>query len=146
MVRRLAWVFAIAGALIFAGLAAVLVSGESHIRIPAIAALVTFAAIILSHLGGIEWGLALQERQVNDERDRGIALALGIVPALAAWGVLWLPSPQWQVGASAGLFAAVWVADLWLARHGMLPPWFIDLRTAISAVVVLILAIAWFLL
>lgn len=146
MVRRLAWIFAIGGAVVFAGLAALLLSGETRIRIPATAALVTFSAIVLSFLGGIEWGLALNERQADD-RTRAVALAIGILPAFAAWAVvLWLPSATWQIGAAAGLFAAVWASDLWLSHHGMLPPWFVDLRTAISGVVVLILSVAWFLL
>ena len=42
--------------------------GGSHVRVPAIAALVTWAAIVLSHLGGIEGGLALREELANDER------------------------------------------------------------------------------
>ena len=57
--------------------------------------------------------------------------------------VLWLPSVHWQVGAAAGLFVAVWAADLWLARHGLLPAWFVDLRTGISAAVVLAAEAAW---
>jgi len=61
MVRRIVWIFSIAGAVVLAGITAMLFSGQSHIRVPAIAALVTFAAVILSYLGGIEWGLALSE-------------------------------------------------------------------------------------
>lgn len=145
MVRRIYWLFSIAGALIFAGITAALLSGDNHIRIPAIAALVTFAAIILSHLGGIEGGLALREERGN-EATRAIALGLSTVPSLAAWGVLWLPSPQWQVGSSIALFVAVWAADLWLARHGLIPSWFVDLRTAVTAVVCVILGVAYYLL
>lgn len=145
MVRRIAWLFAVTGALIFAGITAALLSGDNHIRIPAIAALVTFAAIILSHLGGIEGGLALREEGGN-EATRAIALGLSVVPALAAWGVLWLPSPQWQVGSSIALFVAVWFADLWLARHGLIPSWFVDLRTAVTVAVCVILGVAFYLL
>ena len=83
MVRRIAWIFAGAGALIFAAITAALVSGDSHIRIPAIAALVTFAAIMLSHLGGIEGGLALRE-EGGTEKTRAVSLVLSIVPSLAA--------------------------------------------------------------
>ncbi|HSN22202.1 MAG TPA: DUF3429 domain-containing protein [Usitatibacter sp.] len=145
MVRRFAWITAIAGSVIFAAITAALFSSQSHIRIPAITALVTFSAIILSHLGGIENGLALRE-EAGTEATRATALVLGTVPSLAAWGVLWLPTPHWQVGASLALFAAVWAADLWLARHGLVPAWFVDLRTAVTAVVCVILAIAWALL
>src|SRR2546423_5901092 len=107
---------------------------DSHVRIPAIAALVTLSAIVLAHLGGIEWGLALREESGN-ETTRAIALGLASVPSLAAWGILWLPSPQWQIGTALGLFLAVWGADLWLSRNGLLPSWFVDLRTAVKAVV-----------
>lgn len=145
MVRRIAWIFAIAGGVIFAALTAVLVSGESHVRIPAIGALVTFAAIILSYLGGIEGGLALHD-QVGTEKTRAVSLCLSTLPALAAWGVLWLGSPQQQIGASIALFIAVWCADLWLARQGLIPSWFVDMRTAITALVCLILGLAFWLL
>lgn len=145
MVRRMAWIFAIAGAVIFAALTAALLSSQNAVRIPAIATLITFAAIILSHLGGIEGGLALREG-AGTERTRAIGLALSVVPALAAWGVLWLPSPQYQVGSSIALFVLVWCADLWLARQGLIPSWFVDMRTAITAVACVILGVAFYLL
>jgi hypothetical protein len=145
MARRIAWFLTVVGILIFAGLTAMLVSDASHVRVPAIAALVTFAAIVLAHLGGIEWGLALREESGND-MTRTIALGLASVSSLAAWGVLWLPSPQWQLGAALGLFVAVWGADLWLSRHGLLPSWFVDLRTAVTAIVAVILGVALYLL
>lgn len=145
MVRRIAWVFALAGAVILAGITLMLFSGQNHVRIPAIAALVTFSAIILSHLGGIEGGIALRE-EAGTDRTRAVALALSGVPALAAWGILWLPSPQWQVGSALALFVAVWGADLWLARQGLIPSWFVDLRTGVTAAVCVILGVALYLL
>ena len=145
MVRRIVWIFALAGAAILAGITAMLFSSQTHIRIPAIAALVTFAAIILSHLGGIEGGLALREEAGND-RTRAVALLLSAAPALAAWGILWLPSPQLQVGSALALFVAVWGADLWLARQGLIPSWFVDMRTAVTAAVCVILGVALYLL
>lgn len=141
MVRRLAWVFAIAGAAVLAGLTLALFSDETRVRIPAVTALVTLVAIILSYLGGIEGGIALREER-STESGRAFALCLSVVPALAAWGVLWLPSTGTQVGASLALFVAVWIADLWLARQGLLPAWFVDLRTAITAAVCVILGVA----
>jgi len=145
MVRRIVWFLTIVGILIFAGATAMLLSSASQVRVPAIAALVTFAAIVLAHLGGIEWGLALREESGN-ETTRVIALGLASVPTLAAWGVLWLPGPQWQLGAALALFIAVWGADLWLSRHGLLPSWFVDMRTAVTVIVAIILGIALYLL
>jgi hypothetical protein len=145
MVRRIVWIFSMAGAVILAGITAMLLSNQSHIRVPAIAALVTFAAVILSYLGGIEWGLALQERG-GTERTRAVGLGLSTIPALAAWGILWAPSPRWQVGAALALFVVVWAADLWLARQGLIPSWFVDMRTAVTAAVCVILGVALYLL
>ena len=53
---------------------------------------------------------------------------------------------RWQIGAALGLFIAVWGADLWLSRHGLLPSWFVDLRTAVTAIVAVILGVALYLL
>jgi hypothetical protein len=142
MVRRIAWILAFAGAIPFVvATAALYFSDSSSVRVPAIAALVTYCAVILSFLGGIEWGLAIRE-EGGTETTRVIALGLSAVPSLAAWAVLWLPSPTWQVGAALGIFVAVWVADQWMAGRGLLPTWFVDLRTAITALVAVILAIA----
>ena len=141
VVRRLAWIFSITGAIVFATLTAMLFSTQTQVRIPAIAALVTFAAVILSYLGGIEGGLALRDEAATSET-RAIAFGLSTIPSLAAWGVLWLPSPHWQLGAALALFVAVWVSDLWLAHQGLVPSWFVDLRTAVTAVVALTLGVA----
>lgn len=83
MVRRLAWVSALAGAAVLAGLALALFSNETRVRIPAITALVTFAAVILSYLGGIEAGIALNEER-STENSRAFAICLSVLPALAA--------------------------------------------------------------
>lgn len=144
MVRRLAWFLAFAGAIPFLlATGALFVSDSSSVRVPAIAALVTYSAVILSFLGGIEWGLAIRDESGN-EATRVVALGLSTVSSLAAWAVLWLPSPHWQVGSALALFIAVWAADQWMASRGLLPAWFVDLRTAVSALVAAILAVALF--
>ena len=151
LVRRLAWLLAIAGAVPFAVATFALLSPESRVRVPAIAGMVTYAAVILSFLGGIEWGVALNEPyagatpQVKD-RLRSSALVVSVIPSLAAWGVLWLPSPQWQLGAALALFVLVWLSDLTLARQGLVPSWFVNLRTAVTAAVAVILGVALYLL
>jgi hypothetical protein len=144
MVRRLAWFLAFAGAIPFLlATGALFVSDASSVRVPAIAALVTYSAVILSFLAGIEWGLAIRDESGN-EASRVAALGLSTVSSLAAWAVLWLPSTHWQVGAALGLFVAVWAADQWMASRGLLPAWFVDLRTAVTALVAAILAVALF--
>jgi hypothetical protein len=145
MVRRLAWLLAITGTLVFAVMTAFLLSKEGHIRIPAIAAMVTFAMVVISYLGGIEFGLALREEGSN-EPIRALAMSISAVPSLAGWGVFWLNSPQQQIGTSIALFVLVWIADLYLARRGLIPSWFVDLRTAVTAIACVILGVAFYLL
>ena len=149
--RILAWILALAGAVPFAVATVALTSEHSQVRVPAIAAMVTYAAVILSFLGGIEWGLALREDSLgaslqSRERFRGAALLVSVLPSLAGWGVLWLPSPRWQLGASLGLFVAVWAVDLAFARQGLLPSWFVNLRTAVTVLVSALLGVALYLL
>ena len=144
MVKRLAWFLAIAGAVPFLlATSALFVSDASSVRVPAIAAMVTYSAVILSFLGGIEWGLAIRDES-GTEATRAIALGLSTVSSLAAWAVLWLPSPTWQIGTALGLFAGMWAADQWMAGRGLLPAWFVDLRTAVTVLVVVILGVALF--
>jgi hypothetical protein len=144
MVRRLAWFLTLAGAVPFVlATGALFASDASSVRVPAITALVTYSAVILSFLGGIEWGLAIRD-DAGNEATRAIALGLSTVSSLAAWAVLWLPSATWQIGSALGLFDAVWAADQWMASRGLLPAWFVDLRTAISALVSAVLALALF--
>ena len=144
MIRRLAWFLALAGAVpVVLATAALYASDVSGIRVPAIAALVTYCAVILSFLAGIEWGLAIRDES-GTEATRAIALGLSSVSTLAAWGVLWLPSPTWQVGASLALFVGVWGADEWMAGRGLLPTWFVNVRTAVSALVATVLVAALF--
>ena len=144
MARRLAWLLAITGTLIFGVMTAFLFTSENHIRIPAIAALVTFAAVVISYLGGIEFGLELHEEGSN-ERTRTLAMSMSALPSLASWGVFWLGSPRQQIGTAIGLFVMVWVADLYLAKRGLIPSWFVDLRTAVTVIACVILGVAFYL-
>ena len=84
MVKRIAWIFAISGAIIFAAMTVVLLSGQSHVRIPAIGAIVTFGVVVLSYLGGIEGCLALHD-QVGTEKTRAVSFFLITIPSLSAW-------------------------------------------------------------
>jgi uncharacterized protein DUF3429 len=145
LVRRVAWIVAIAGAIPFAVATGVMLRGDSHIRIPAIAALVTLSAVVISSLGGIEVGLGVRGENSRDGV-RALAIVIGGLASLAAWAIPWLPSPQSQLGCALALFVIVWMADLWLARMGLVPGWFMRLRTAVSTVVAAILGIALYLL
>ena len=89
-------------------------------------ALATYAAIILSFLGGIRWGLAVP-------RDHQAAnYVVSILPSLIAWACLLAPEP-WRLGLLAIVALALGFVDLGLVREGLAPPWFGRLRVILSA-------------
>jgi Protein of unknown function (DUF3429) len=97
---------------------------------------VIYAAIILSFLGGVRWGVVLHwpqgERQSLDLVGSNIA-------ALAGWLALLLPPVMCLSLLIAGfLLQGLW--DLIASEQGVLPRWFGRLRTGLTAVVTVALA------
>ncbi len=91
-------------------------------------ALATYAAIILSFLGGIRWGLAVAGA---GRSDAAAHYAISVVPSLVAWALLIAPEPWRLVG--LGLLALVLgLIDRSLVSGGLAPPWFGRLRLILS--------------
>jgi hypothetical protein len=103
--------------------------------------LVGYAAVILSFLGGIQWGLALNLIETAPKSARTM-FALSVVPSLLAWAMLLLPAARERVMVAVLLFAFVWVIDAMLYLQKLIPPWFFRLRGVITTIVVLSLLIA----
>jgi len=139
-VRALAWGMALVIACAFAGLALVLLSPQSHIRVPALATLVTLLAVQLAFMGGVESGCALAAERAG--RSAVAALVLGWIPALGGLGVLWLPGTTQQLAAALGLLVAAFAIDAWLVARGLLPRWFLAVRAAFTALSVAALVLA----
>ncbi len=62
-----------------------LVQGEAHVY--AAMALTAYAALIVSFLGGIHWGLAMRQPEAPMA-----TLAWGVVPSLVAWPAVLMPA------------------------------------------------------
>lgn len=93
-------------------------------------ALVTYAAVIVSFLGGIRWGLAVAGRGSADEDQSGMYI-VSIIPSLLAWALLAAPEP-WR-SAGLGLLAlAMAPLDTQLVRDDYAPFWFGRLRIILS--------------
>ena len=92
----------------------------------AMAALAGYAAVILSFVGAIHWGLASAARVPSRER-----LIASVLPALVAWVALLLPQPA-GVGAMAVAFVAFRV---WEQRSEAtpMPAWLSRLRSRLTA-------------
>ena len=102
--------------------------------------LLTYAALILSFLGAIHWGLALRATPAEGEPD-AVAMLWGVCPCLYAWLALMLPAPV-GAGALAAGFIAQWLMDRARLQRLGAPGWLLRLRTGLSVVVVVTLAAA----
>lgn len=96
-----------------------------------------YAAVILSFLGAVHWGVALA-RGAGRMQSRRMAWA--VVPALGGWGALFLPGGVSQAVLMAGLAAAYWV-DRRQVAGGWFPAWYGSLRFALSVGAIVALAL-----
>ena len=88
-----------------------------------------YGAIILSFLGGIRWGVTLSAPLRERE------LALSVLPSLAGWAALILPSAIGVCLLIGGfLMQALW--DVTSVHTGRLPQWFGRLRMILTTIVV----------
>lgn len=110
-------------------------------------ALAAYAAVILSFLGAVHWGLALANPGLNKSQSWN-ALGGGVIPSLLGWlAVLML-----LFGVPAIVVFAVLIVDLILVRvmDGLLlpmyatpvAPWYLALRTRLTLVAAACLLIA----
>lgn len=128
-----------AGVIPFAGLALVIALGGVGLLAPEQAERVLrlYAALILSFMGGAQWGLATA-------RDRGASvrpLAVSVLPALFAWATFLIPSGPGLLALSAA-FLALMLYDLWTVRRGEAPVWYGRLRIGLTLAVVAALQVA----
>jgi uncharacterized protein DUF3429 len=131
-----------AGVLPFAFLAAVVVF---QIKLPAIEAralLVDYGAVILSFMGGVQWGLAMMRSHKDGIGGQGYAIS--VLPALlgfaAAQFATVIALPVLVIG-----FCGLLAFDLWTVREGLAPVWYRSLRWQLTTVVVVCLMSAWLL-
>lgn len=137
---RTAWILGLGGLVPFVLMTAMLLyAGRDFIAYrQLILAYAGYSATILAFLGGIRWGAALAP-----EARRPAILILSVLPALAAWLVLFLPTP-WLFAGFALLFLLQGVWDMLAARGAALPSWFGRLRSVLTVVVVSCQLVAFF--
>ncbi|KQN35349.1 DUF3429 domain-containing protein [Sphingomonas sp. Leaf38] len=114
------------------GAVALLLSGDPQSRYAALAIAYAYAAIILSFLGGLWWGLAAR----TDSPPRWLwfaSVAPSLIALITAWpwmvGLRW-PGPSLVV-LGLSLIAALCV-DRALVRDGIAPPGWMALRVPLS--------------
>lgn len=124
---------------------AVVLSGDEASRFSALSLGYAYAALILSFLGGLWWGLAARAEHPPEWLwIAAIAPSLIALATAVPWaiGQPW-PAPSLIVLAAA-LIAALGVDSL-LSNRGLTPPWWMSLRLPLSlglGVLTLVLAVA----
>jgi len=101
-------------------------------------ALNAYAALILSFLGGVQWGLAIVH---GVEDGRWTRLLLSVAPSLVGWCAL-LMAPSSGRLLLAAAFVAVLAVDLRAHARGLAPHWYRRLRWPLTVTVVLSLLLA----
>ncbi|MEP7316304.1 MAG: DUF3429 domain-containing protein [Sphingomicrobium sp.] len=89
-----------------------------------------YAGLIFSFLGGCWWAFALKE-----DRPSISLLVLGVAPALASFGLIWVSVALGTVLATvalAGLIAVSPLADALIGVRGLVPPWWLRFRFRLS--------------
>ena len=99
-------------------------------------AVMLYGAVILSFLGGVRWGAAMQ---AGEHAPSGYALS--VLPSLAAWGATLLP-PVVALLALAGCLLLQGMTDTRAAAAGHLPEWYGGLRVRLTVVAVVSLLVS----
>ena len=105
--------------------------------------LVSYAAIILSFLGGLYWAFAMVIKDVTIKK-RNAMLVWSVIPSLLAWVALLL-SQQYAFIALATFFVTAFFVDNQFSRVTNLPAWYMPLRMKLTLVVTSCLMAAAFL-
>lgn len=130
------------GVLPIVALAAAVYTGRPLPRDAALSGMMVYGCLILSFLGGAQWGLAIATPQ-GSGRTLAYRLAISVLPPLAAFCVWYLPFAASLLGLAA-LFVAWLVYDIATVRDGSAPAWYRALRIQLtSAVVVCLLCASW---
>lgn len=102
-------------------------------------ALSIYGAVILSFMGGAQWGIAISHRGRAVFPELWILLSISVVPALAGWVAALLPiAPSLMVLALA--FLVLLGFDLWTVRKHFAPRWYANLRKQLTVAVVICLS------
>jgi hypothetical protein len=109
---------------------------------PALYAIQLYGAVILSFMGGVQWGLAVHD--IISDTTHGSAwrrYGISVLPAFAAWAGLWVGGRNGLLTVAAGL-ALLLAYDMWTVARGEAPAWYARLRAGLTAVAVTTLVIA----
>lgn len=96
--------------------------------------LTAYAAIILSFMGAIHWGVAMS----SPEQQNGKYYIASVIPGLSAWLALLLPQRYAIILLIIGFIALI-IYDWSVEKSQRLPGWYIPMRNRLTFVVVMCL-------
>lgn len=136
--KQLATTLVVLGTVPFAAFTAALAGVEVPVRLPAVPALMlhVYGVVIGCFVAGLHWGIHFCKRTSDS-----VYLSSSFV-ALMLW------CSMWAAGSATGLalvllgFALLWIEEYRLSVQRVTTAWFWKLRSAVTAVVVLCLAIS----
>ena len=136
------WALAIVGLLpiVVFTLLLIFAGRQSAIAAPITDAYKTFAAIILSFLGGVHWGVALNGSSHGVPRR---TFVLAILAPLFGWIALFVSEPL-SFALLIVIFAGQGAWDNFAGHSGQLPYWYARMRMILTIMMVVSLAIVMF--
>ncbi|MGF1561192.1 MAG: DUF3429 domain-containing protein [Geminicoccaceae bacterium] len=137
-VPRAAWVYGLGGLIPFTFCALLIWLVDAELAGFLAQVLRAWGALILTFLGGVHWGLAIAGYggQAADHQRLGIAIA----PSLLAGLALLVPLALGFVMLAGG-FVTLYAIDRACVATGEAPGWYSRLRTPLSAIVVVCMAL-----
>ncbi|MBL6595638.1 MAG: DUF3429 domain-containing protein [Candidatus Puniceispirillum sp.] len=93
-----------------------------------------YGAIILSFLGAVHWGLTMQ-----DDRSP-YWYVWSVTPGLLGFASLLIFDVNYRIMALIPLFGLAWSVDYQAAIRGLIPAWYMRLRTLLTAGAIISLA------
>ena len=106
--------------------------------------LFAYGALILSFMGGVHWGFAVnqtQDQQGVKTAGMGARLAISVLPALAAFGLWFVPVITALLGLAI-VFLILLAYDISTVRAGYTPDWYGTLRIQLTGSVCVFLFLA----
>ena len=113
--------------------AATVMLGETvMIRALGLQIMLQYGVVILAFMSGVLWGFS--------SKGWGFGFVLSVIPALLAFGAA-MTGPHMRLMVLMGGFAGIVLLDIWFARRGLAPPYWLRLRLMLTLVVLICLGL-----
>lgn len=139
--RRFAWLLGMAGLLPFVSHALFAWITSPYEVAQVLRSQANYAAMILSFLGALHWGVTLASPQIQGS-PAGYRMVWSVIPALYAWIASLFPVDMGVPMLFFGLIAALAV-DSALYRGTSVPSWFMPLRWVLSVGAIASVGAGW---